>query len=63
MSLGGEAMFHGQPIPPQYARVTIEDVSLNLPLMISAEDDDQATLSDVLGSSVLWFRGFLSSQE
>ena len=54
MCLGGEGSFHNRPIPPNYVRVNLERVAVNLPLLIPVEEADQANLVDAVGSSVLW---------
>ena len=61
--VGGQGLFHNRPIPPQYVRVMLENVEVNLPLMIPVEDADQASLNDAVGSSVLWFKGLVFLQE
>lgn len=57
MSMGGHEMFHSCSIAPKYVQVNIDEVLVNLPLMIPAEEDKYVTLNDALGSSVLWFQG------
>ena len=57
MALGGNGMFHNCPIPSHCIRVTLEKVIVNLPLMVSVVEEDQTTLTDVVCSSVLWYRG------
>ncbi|KAG0565563.1 hypothetical protein KC19_8G200000 [Ceratodon purpureus] len=47
-------MFHNRPIPIQYVRVNVESVAINVPLYVPVEDADQNTMTDALGSSVLW---------
>ena len=37
MSLGGSGLFHNRPIPPEYVRVNLEEVLVDLPLMIPVE--------------------------
>lgn len=55
MSLGGNGMFHNRPIPPHCVRVILDNVIEDLPLMVPVVEADQATLSDAIGSSLLWF--------
>ncbi|KAG0597117.1 hypothetical protein M758_UG312400 [Ceratodon purpureus] len=57
MALGGNGMFHNRPIPSQCIRVTLEKEIVDLPLMVPVVEADHATLSDAVGSSVLWYRG------
>lgn len=63
MGLGGEGAFHNRPIPPQYVRVNLEDVMVDLPLMIPIEEAEQANLNDAVGSSVLWLKGLTFVRE
>ena len=59
LSIGGAGLFHNRTIPPQYLRVNLEEVIVDLPLMIPVEEVDQLTLNDAIGSSVLWFKGLV----
>ena len=52
-------MFHNRPIPSHYVRVTLENVIEDLPLLVPVVEAEQATLSDAVGSSVLWFKGLM----
>ena len=57
MAMGRNNMFYNRPIPSHSIRVTLEKVIEDLPLKVSVVEANQATLSDAVGSSVLWFRG------
>lgn len=63
LSTGGRGMFHNRPVPPEYVRINLEEVLVDLPLMIPVEEADMVNLSDAKGSSVLWFKGLVFLQE
>ncbi|KAG0595587.1 hypothetical protein M758_UG179100 [Ceratodon purpureus] len=52
--LADGGMFHNRPIPKKYVRINVESVAVNVPLYVPVDEADQTTLTDALGSSVLW---------
>ena len=63
MSFGGEGKFHNRSIPPQYVRVNLEKVDVNVPLLVPVEEADQTFLEDAIGSSVLWLKDLIFPQK
>ena len=56
MTLRGHGSFQNRPIPHDYIRVTLETVTVNVPLVIPVTDAVQENLDDAKGSSVLWLK-------
>ena len=56
MSVGGHGSFHNMHIPPDYIRITLEAVTVNVPLLVPVTNAEQENIDDAKGSSVLWLK-------
>lgn len=57
------SVFHGCTIPPHYIRIDVIEVLKNIEFMIPIVDAKQKNLIDALGSTILWFKDFVTLDE